>query len=187
MLDEPNRLGEPDSQIDGNGDGPGAPRPVDAATAEELELAAALAAVLARKPRRFEPSPPAGSDEEADLATALVTPDARRAFVSALRHQASPALHSAGSNAGRSDFDDVGDMDDLGDLAGDASSKLGKPGAVRWLAAVRHRNLRSSLHNAGAWLATIAIGTTIVAFAAVVLFEGPRGLAAWLDLAIRTL
>lgn len=181
MLDEPNRRGEPDSQIDGNGDAPDAPRPVNPASAEELELAAALAAVLARKPRRIEPFPPVGGDTEADQATALVTPDARRAFVSALRHQASTTRHSTGSNAGRSDVDDVDDLDDL------ASDDASKPGAVRWLAAVRHRNLRSSLHHAGAWLATIAIGTTIVTVAAVVLFEGPRSLAAWLDLAIQML
>ncbi len=145
---------------------------------EEQELAASLAAILARKPRRPATKPPAGIGavpDDADIGdseTAIVSPTARRAFVSALRHQASSAREPVSASAG----EDGTPGDDT------VPHDTGK-----WLAASRRRSVRRTLKAAGAWVATIAIGSAIVLVAAIVLFEGPRDLEAWLDLAYRTL
>lgn len=150
------------------------------ATAEEQELAAALTAILARKPRRPPHQPPVSAsiaaDDGADDDSAPDTPTVRRAFVSALRHQASPAP------APTSPFADGDEEDDLGPGSGAAP-----PDSASWLAESRRRTTRRKLKAAGAWVATVALGCVIVIVAAAILFEGPRNLEAWIDLARRTM
>ena len=141
-------------------------------SSDEEDLAATLAAVLARKPRRHPtqpvvPSTGTGADDE----TAAVSPTARRRFVSALRSHAS-------TMPGRAGFPDEEDT-------GVAETRA--PSGASWVAASRHRKLRRNLKTVSAWIVTVVIGSAIVVIAAVMLFEGPRNLEAWLDLAYRTL
>lgn len=154
--------------------------PDQAATAE-IDLAAELVAVLSRKPRR-RPQPvmrhgSAPPDEiefgGSDIETATVHTANRRALASALRNQASSL---------EIPVDVPDDRDDETDDGATAPIRLSS-----WLAAARNRSMRRSLNAAGAWIATIAIGTAVVAIAAIMLFEGPRDLGAWLDFAYRTL
>lgn len=142
---------------------------------EDRELVAALTAVLARKPRRqttTSVTPAGATDDEPDDATAVVPLSDRRAFVSALRHQPSVTPDLLDAAADQPEPVDGGEA--------------GGRDTAAWIAAARRRHLREAMHRAGAWLATIAIGTAIVVVAAIALFDGPRDLRAWLDLASRT-
>lgn len=156
-----------------------APAATNDAAPDETELAAALAAVLSRKPRRPQPEarnrsrPPDDAESGGDSETAIVHTADRRVFASALRNQASSVKDPMDLPEHR-----VDDSDD----AATAPSR-----SASWLAAARHRSLRRTLNAAGAWIATVAIGTAVVVIAAIMLFEGPRDLEAWLDFAYRTL
>lgn len=143
-------------------------------TADDVQaLAITLATVLAKKPRRSA-QPAVGTAAEDDgtqTETAIVSPAARRAYVSALRNQPSSVpLHA----------DDPAHDDDDDEAVAPA-------GAASWFAGSRRRTLHRHLKAAGAWVATVAIGTAIVAVVAILLFGGPRNLEAWLDFAYRTL
>lgn len=144
------------------------------APAEEQELAAALAAILARKPRRPSHPSPATPSTAADDESVPDAPTVRRPFVSALRHQASPLP------APTTPFADEEEVDDPG-------SDTVPRDSASWLAETRRRTVRRKLKAAGAWVATVALGCVIVIVAAAILFEGPRDLEAWIDLARRTL
>jgi hypothetical protein len=54
-----------------------------------------------------------------------------------------------------------------------------------WLAAAQRRHLKHTLSRAGSWVATVMIGSTIVAIAAALLFGLPQEIGAWLGTAAR--
>lgn len=131
----------------------------------ERALAEALAAVLSRKPVRSPASqhpPPIESDNADEIASSDLAPATPRHFVSAL---------GCTSSEPEPEADDVATL----------------PETAGWLAAARRRHWREAMSQAGAWVATIAIGTVIVTVAAVLLWGNPRDVGAWLDLTSRML
>lgn len=148
----------------------------DSRSDEERALADALAAVLARKPRRgpaVPPTPP-GSDGDTPVEDDIVLATAgRRTFASALRHRAS------------STADLVDDAEPSSEAPGGGTLRLSS--AAAWLADARRRRLLAVGRRAGAWTVTFAIGAAIVAAAAILLLDGRRSIEAWLGLATLTL
>lgn len=172
MLDEQHALpSQPVDETRSPDIGPASTPQHDAAADDELTLTAALAAELSRKPRRSQPAthPIVTADDDTLDDTSVIATAARRSYVSALRHQTSTVPIDA-------DF-----LEDASD--DDAGEAIAPAGAVSWFTAARRRTWRRNLKAAGAWVATVAIGTAIIAVAAVLLFDGPRNLEALLDLA----
>ena len=132
--------------------------------------------ILARKPKRVEPSR-AAHDSDADFEdSAAVSPSGRKAFASALR------LDEAISAELPVD-------DRLGEVETDRLIN-GRPsleGSAHWMRRARRQRIHDGLRQAGAWIATVVIGTAIVIAAASFLFNTPNDLKAWRDYGARAL
>ena len=142
---------------------------------DEEALAARLAPLLQRKPkRRSAPVRGAPSDEPAEDAHLVVDGSSHPRFISALRNGPSESA----ADLARYGAEPADDGASTGALRRDA---------VQWFKVARRRRWIDAGRTAGAWLLTVVIGVLIVAASALMLFGPPRDLDALLGLATRAL
>lgn len=139
-------------------------------------LAAELAPILVRKPRRLEAAHPSAASEPDVDETLALRPAGRRAFTSALRHDDNLTYDAAGA-------------DDTAETNGDSedTDHPGPAGSNRWLKRARRQRILGGLRHAGAWVATVAIGSAIVVAAAFAVFATSKDLDAWREYGARAL